>query len=92
LETDDAFIERLETHYETHLSQQPIQIIQKSVVFKQKLSHLQLMIQFWEVQMDFTDLANKTHCFKINLQNLTHFAFPKVILDYFNAHDFFKQM
>jgi A/G-specific adenine glycosylase len=92
LETDDAFIEHFEAHFETDLLQIPIQIIQKSVVFKQKLSHLQLMSQFWEVRMDFTGIANKTHCFKINLQDLTHIAFPKVILDYFNSYDFFKPM
>jgi A/G-specific adenine glycosylase len=65
-------------------SLQNIEIVQKSPVFKQILTHRKVIAIFWVVNICTKKMSKKTNFFKTGTENLITFALPKVISDYLN--------
>jgi A/G-specific adenine glycosylase len=63
---------------------QNIEIVQKSPVFKQILTHRKVIAIFWVVNICTKKMSKKTNFFKTSTENLITFALPKVISDYLN--------
>jgi A/G-specific adenine glycosylase len=61
-----------------------MQILQKSPVFKQILTHRKVIAIFWVVNICTKKMSKKTNFFKTSTENLITFALPKVISDYLN--------
>ncbi|MEY4933955.1 MAG: hypothetical protein RIS64_314 [Bacteroidota bacterium] len=61
-----------------------MQILQKSPVFKQILTHRKIIAIFWVVNICTKKMSKKTNFFKTSPENLITFALPKVISDYLN--------
>jgi A/G-specific adenine glycosylase len=59
-----------------------IQILQKSPVFKQILTHRKVIAIFWVVNICTKKMSKKTNFFKTSTENLLTFALPKVISEY----------
>ncbi len=59
------------------------QVLKVSPPLKQELTHQQIVARFWEIETAPTFEAKETNWVKVSHKNLQKFAFPKVIVLYF---------
>lgn len=68
------------------------QIVEKTKLFRQVLTHQNIHAFFWEVQLEAPLSAPSNHLFSVDRKNLSKFAFPKIIDWYLNDKSLYLKL